>query len=84
MSIRTIHEPQLLGTAGTLIANKEFFQGDTGLLIHADNNNAMEGKIEDFLDAHLKRQPWCKLTMLTFRTKTPESCGIVEIDRLGV
>ena len=40
MSIRTAHEPELLGTAGTLLANQGFFKDATGLLIHADN--AME------------------------------------------
>lgn len=78
MSIKTVHEPELLGTAGTLIANQDFFKDVTGLLIHADN--AMAENIKDFLAAHRDRQPCCELTMLTFGTKTPSSCGIVEID----
>ena len=79
MAIETIHEPELLGTAGTLLANQEFFKGATGLLIHADN--AMAGDIRDFLSAHHKRKPFCQLSMLTFETDTPGSCGIVEIDK---
>ena len=78
MAIETIHEPELLGTAGTLLANQEFFKGATGLLIHADN--AMAGDLNGFLTAHHDRQPSCQLTMLTFKTDTPSSCGIVEID----
>ena len=78
MTIVTVDEPELLGTAGTLLANKDFFAGATGLLIHADN--AMLGDLNDFLVAHRQRQDCCLLTMLTFNTHTPSSCGIVEID----
>ena len=82
MSIQTVHEPELLGTAGTLLANQGFFKGATGLLIHADN--AMAGDLDDFMVAHRKRQNYCLLTMLTFNTNTPSSCGIVEIDNQKV
>ena len=82
MTIQTVHEPELLGTAGTLLANQDFFMRGTGLLIHADN--AMAGGLEDFLAAHSKRQACCLLTMLTFNTNTPRSCGIVEIDNQQV
>jgi mannose-1-phosphate guanylyltransferase len=78
MSVKTVHEPELLGTAGTLISNQDFFRSATGLLIHADN--AMAGGLDGFLTAHRERQPCCQLTMLTFNTDTPGSCGIVEID----
>ena len=82
MTVLTVHEPELLGTAGTLLANQGFFKGATGLLIHADN--AMAGGLGGFLAAHRKRQHCCLLTMLTFKTYTPSSCGIVEIDEQQV
>jgi len=78
MAVHTVHEPELLGTAGTLLANQSFFSGCTGLLIHADN--AMAEGLRPFLAAHHNRQAGCLLTMLTFNTDTPSSCGIVEID----
>ena len=77
MKIKIVHETKLLGTAGTLLENQEFFKGYTGLLIHADN--AMAGDIRCFLEAHRQRQSECQLTMLTFQTDSPSSCGIVEI-----
>ena len=40
----------------------------------------MTGDLQDFLISHRERQAYCQLTMLTFDTKTPSSCGIVEID----
>ena len=82
MSIQTVHEPELLGTAGTILANQEFFRGATGLVIHADN--AMAGDIKHFLTAHRQRPYYCQLTMLTFKTETPSSCGIVEVDEQQV
>ena len=78
MSINTVHEPELLGTAGTLLKNRGFFESGTGLLIHADN--LMTEDMRGFLEAHYRRNECCQLTMLTFRTKNPSSCGIVEID----
>ena len=53
MSVKTVHEPELLGTAGTLISNHDFFRGATGLLIHADN--AMASSLTPFLNAHFER-----------------------------
>jgi mannose-1-phosphate guanylyltransferase len=78
MAVHSVREPELLGTAGTLMANQSFFNGCTGLLIHADN--AMAEGLRPFLDAHHKRLAGCLVTMLTIKTTTPSSCGIVEID----
>ena len=78
MDVQTVQEAELLGTAGTLYANQNFFSGATGLLIHADN--VMAGDLGAFLLAHSQRQRSCLLTMLTFTTDTPSSCGIVEVD----
>ena len=81
MRVSIVHETKLLGTAGTLLANEPFFHGRTGLLIHADN--AMTEDLDDFIRAHEDRGEGCLLTMLTFKTDSPESCGIVETNRHG-
>lgn len=81
-SIRIFHEEILLGTAGTLIANKYFFKGSTGLLIHADNYTNIN--LDELLKAHQRRPSNCLLTMLTFNTKYPKSCGVVETDKDGI
>ena len=82
MNIQSSYEPELLGTAGTLLANQSFFEGSTGLLIHADN--ATNFDLKELINAHHQRPKECLLTMLTFDTKNPQSCGIVEIDEQGV
>ena len=80
--IRESYEEKLLGTAGTLIKNKEFFDKKIGLLIHCDNytNISLNGLIE----AHNNRPKYCLLTMLTFRTNNPKSCGILKTNEIGV
>ena len=80
--ILLVHERDLLGTAGTLIANLDFFSGTDGLLIHADNYCLAD--FSAFLQAHRSRPAECLMTMMTFRTDAPSSCGIVELDASGV
>tara|TARA_Y100000589_G_C26873821_1_gene515083 strand:- start:155 stop:691 length:537 start_codon:yes stop_codon:yes gene_type:complete len=76
------HENQLLGTAGTLIANKDFFYDSIGIMIHADNFTYMD--LKGLLQAHNTKPKNCLITMLTFTSKDPRSCGIAEIDNRGI
>ncbi len=80
--VSLVHERQLLGTAGTLMANLDFFQEEDGLLVHADNYCLADFRA--FVQAHRQRPPSCVMTMMTFRTDIPSSCGIVELDERGV
>jgi len=81
--VQFVHETDLLGTAGTLRANHLFFQDCTMLLIHADNQCQCD--FADFLDYHHhRRPPGCLMTMMTFESPTPETCGIVETDDDGI
>ena len=80
--VTLVYEPELLGTAGTLRANLDFYQGQDGLLIHSDN--LCQQNLQDLVVAHHQRPPECLLTMLTFRADTPSACGVVEIDARGV
>jgi mannose-1-phosphate guanylyltransferase len=77
-----VNETALQGTAGTLIANLPFFNGEDGLLIHADNYCLAD--FNAFQQAHISRPTECLMTMMTFRTSDPSSCGIVELDGRGV
>ena len=75
-------EPVLLGTAGTLVANKSFLQGGDGLLVHADNY--CTASLGSFVAAHRARPAGCTMTMMTFETCHPRECGIVTTDSRGV
>jgi len=80
--IALVHEATLLGTGGTILANRNFFGGDPFLVAHADNLTRFS--VADFIRAHRERPPGAAMTMMTFTTDTPESCGIVETDEASV
>ncbi len=73
--VTIVNEPILRGTAGTLIANLDFFQNDECILIHADNYS--QADLLAFRKAHLNRPSYCVMTMMTFRTGSPSTCGII-------
>ena len=75
-------EPKLLGTAGTLMANIDFFNDDDGLLIHADNYCMAD--FRKFIKAHKNRPSDCLMTMMSFETETPKTCGILEVDKNNI
>ena len=81
-AIHLVYEKQLLGTAGTVRANSEFFNGEAGLVLHADN--FCTANISKFICAHEARPKEAALTMMTFVTDSPMACGIVELDEQGL
>ncbi len=80
--IDLVHETALLGTAGTLRTNADYFAGGTFFMAHADNLSRFS--VEDFFAAHAARPEGCEGTMMTFKTSRPKDCGIVEMDSRGV
>ena len=76
------YEKVLLGTAGTLLSNINFIANEDCILLHADNY-CLES-ITELINAHVNRPKNCLITMMTFRTDNPSSCGIVEIDEQNV
>lgn len=79
MKIKEIYEENLLGTAGTLINNKELFKDCRIIMIHADNMTNFD--LSKLLKAHEKKPKSCLITMLTFQTDSPQNCGIVQRDK---
>lgn len=82
IKISTVMEEPLLGTAGTLLRNREFFQGQPIILVHADNLSLFD--MHAFVETFKRRDKHIEITMMTFETDVPESCGIVELDEKGV
>jgi len=80
--IRTVHESILLGTAGSLLNNIDFFYDDDVMLVHADNYCMAD--LSKFVAAHRERPDSSLMTMLTFSTSMPHECGIIEVDELGM
>ena len=73
-----VHEAELLGTGGTILANKNYFASRPFLVAHADNLTDFNASAMQA--AHAARPQNCAMTMLAFRTDDPRSCGILECD----
>jgi len=82
VNLSTVYEEKLLGTAGTLLKNRGFFQNGPVMLIHADNLSFFD--VRAFMNRFHRRSGEIEITMMTFHTGAPETCGIVELDELGV
>jgi mannose-1-phosphate guanylyltransferase len=82
LEITTVYEESLLGTAGTVLKNRAFFQQEPVMLIHADNLSLFD--VSEFIRKFHHRGSGIDMTMMTFHTDAPETCGIVELDEMGV
>lgn len=80
--ITLAHEDNLLGTGGTVLRNRDFFQNRAFMVAHADNLTRFD--VAAFLKRHEERPAGVLITMMTFRTDAPQTCGIVEQDHHGV
>lgn len=82
MHIEERYEPVLLGTAGSMLKYRKFFDKSIVIVAHADN--ATDIDLNELIEAHKRRPKQCLLTMLTFTCSEPERCGIVETDADGI
>jgi mannose-1-phosphate guanylyltransferase len=80
--ITLIHEDVLLGTGGTLRMLIPYLRGSDALVAHADNLTLFD--LDEFKRAFSERPNCCLATMMTFKTDTPQTCGIVELDPEGL
>lgn len=81
LSIKTVFEPQLRGSAGTLWDNRDFVASDTDFIIaYADNlTNLNLSKMVDF---HKNiRSTKGVFTMGLITAPNPKACGIVTLDQ---
>jgi mannose-1-phosphate guanylyltransferase len=81
-TLKTVFEPELLGTAGTMKDNLDFFGVSDFLVMHGDNY--FTSRLSSLVDAHVNRSAKTEMTMATFETKNPELCGTVVTDNDGV
>ena len=75
--VRVSHEPTLLGSAGTLVANREFVGSDEVFLaVNADNLTDFDvPRLASALDA----APSADAAIAVFHAPRPEACGILEV-----
>ena len=79
--VSTVMEAELLGTAGTLLKNRDFFKSESVMLIHADNLSLFD--VGAFVERFERRAENIDITMMTFHADKPQNCGIVELDAAG-
>lgn len=80
--VETVYEPELLGTGGTVLCNRAWFGREAFMVVHADNLSRFS--VQEFIAAHWQRPAGAAITMMTFNTDAPQSCGIVELDSHGI
>jgi len=76
--VDVVAEPELLGTGGTMLANRAWLGDAAFLVAHADNLTDFDAA--GFARAHAARPAGTAITMLSFRTDAPQTCGILETD----
>jgi mannose-1-phosphate guanylyltransferase len=76
-AVHTFLEPELLGSAGTLIANREWVDGEESFLAcYADNLTDFD--LRSLIEAH--RQHNAIATLTVFHSERPWAGGVVEMD----
>jgi len=75
--VRTVFEPELLGSAGTLLSNRAWVE-DEGFFLACYADNLTDFELSRLVNAHLAYGGPATLTL--FRAENPRSVGIVEMD----
>jgi mannose-1-phosphate guanylyltransferase len=80
LAVRAVFEPQLLGSAGTLAANRAWIGSDEMFLVcYADNLTDFD--LDSLIMAHRAHGPIA--TLAVFHSERPSAGGIVELDSCG-
>lgn len=77
--IKLSFESKLLGTSNTLYKHSKELSKSDAFIVHVDNY--CEDDLKSFLKIHKNYKTEYPLTMLTFNTAQPNSCGIVHTDK---
>jgi mannose-1-phosphate guanylyltransferase len=79
-AVRTVYEPELLGSAGTLIANRQWVDGEE-LFLACYADNLTDFDLRSLVDAH--REHSAVATLAVFHSPNPSAGGVVELDEVG-
>jgi mannose-1-phosphate guanylyltransferase len=79
-AVRTFYEPELLGSAGTLAANRAWVEGEEMFLVcYADNLTDFD--LRSLVETH--RNNGAIATLAVFHSDRPSAGGVVELDAAG-
>jgi mannose-1-phosphate guanylyltransferase len=79
-TVRTVYEPELLGSAGTLVANRDWIRGEEFFLA-CNADNLTDFDLRSLIEAHREHGPVATLTV--FHSERPSAGGVVELDATG-
>jgi mannose-1-phosphate guanylyltransferase len=75
--VHTFFEPELLGSAGTLVVNRDWVAGEEFFLA-CNADNLTDFDLRSLIEFHRKGDSIATLTL--FHAEQPSACGIVELD----
>ena len=81
LKVRTVYEPELLGSAGTLAANRQWVDGEELFLV-CNADNLTDFDLRSLIEAHRGHDAIATLTV--FHSPSPSAGGVVELDRTGL
>jgi mannose-1-phosphate guanylyltransferase len=79
-AVRLVFEPELLGSAGTLMANREWVDADEPFLA-CNADNLTDFDLRSLIQAHREHDAIATLTV--FHSERPWAGGVVELDAAG-
>lgn len=79
-AVRLVFEPDLLGSAGTLLANRDWVAGEESFLV-CNADNLTDFDLRSLAEAHQHQGAIATLTV--FRSDQPWAGGVVETDAVG-
>lgn len=80
--VHPVFERELLGTAGSVRALANSLPDEPVVVAHADNLISCD--FSAFVQAHTDRAKGTDITMMTFSSSTPKSCGVVQVNDDGI
>lgn len=80
-AVRMVFEPDLLGSAGTLLANRDWVAGEESFLV-CNADNLTDFDLRSLIEAHQHHDAIATLTV--FRSERPWTGGVVETDAAGL
>jgi mannose-1-phosphate guanylyltransferase len=79
-AVGTFYEPELLGSAGTLAANRQWVDGEE-LFLACNADNLTDFDLRSLIKAH--REDGAIATLTVFHSTNPSAGGVVELDATG-
>jgi mannose-1-phosphate guanylyltransferase len=79
-AVRAFFEPELLGSAGTLAANRAWVEGEE-MFLACNADNLTDFDLRSLVETHRKHGEMATLTV--FHSERPSAGGVVELDAAG-